>query len=812
MRIWPDMPMTAMPRGFCFTKGKRYAVIMAKTEYALEPGVVGPGPEALEDAVTILLDADDPAGEPDAALVKASEQAPTKPNADVLFYGTAYAPGRIPTAGVRTRLAVSRPDGTPLIDKEIDVLGDRIWMSDGTRSDTVAFESMPMTWDRAFGGPGDRWNPAGRGRRSDELPNLERPDEHVTERDSKLKGTCYAPISPLWKPRCDKLGSYGPGYMEKHWPWLPGDFDWSHFNAAPEDQQVDGFLRGDEIIELRHLHAEHEEFRTSLPGERCRAFVVVRGRDGSEEFREVEMFMDTLTIMPDEGKVAVVWRGQTEARSMKLLEFEQLMLVREKLDEPDKGLPHFRERLQRCNDKPHEVFLAGDTATEINEGLAAAEEAKAEVEVKRAEAEEMAAKARADAQAEIEKHREQGLYIPDPEPDPMPPSRYDSINSAVRAIDEGIAAFQQLGEAEYSDRIAELRAKKDELDGHRKVLRAEYPRPTREELERAAANGTPMHYRDLTHLDLANAQLGSLDLTGSLLDHTDLSGADLSGAVFRDCMLSSTRLNGANLRGSDLRGATTVEADFTGADLSDAILDKVPLVGSKLNGCILAGASVAEGLLLELDLSDVDLSGCRGERALFFGSDLSRARFDRAELVNCVLMNATLEDASFFLADLRKAALCGVKAARASFVASDLHRAGLNLKADFTEADFRLANAGAATFQGSTLDDAWLGGAELTRSVFAEASLRGTELVCVNAPQTDFTDAVMEDTDLTHSNLFQCYFDRAEITRVHFEGASLFQSGFCETVFDTVYFADTNLKRTMLEKPNETTSDPGGDE
>ncbi len=806
MRIWPSLPMTAMPRGFSFVKGQRYAVIMAKTEYTLEPGVCGPGPASLEDAVKIVLNADDPAGDADAGLTKASEQAPTRPKADVLLLGSAYAPKGEPVAGVRTLLRVTRSTGEVVVEKEIDVVGDRVWLADGTRSDIAPFTSMPLNWDRAFGGPGDAWNPAGRGKRSDELPNLEVPDKPVTTRDANRPPIGYGPINPAWKPRRDKLGSYGGDYMEKHWPWLPGDFDWSYFNAAPADQQVEGFLRGDETIELRHLHPEHAEFRTKLPGQRCRAFVLIRERDGSETFREVEMVMDTLTILPDEGKVSVCWRGQTEARTLKLLEIEHLMMVTEDLGEANKGLAHFRARLDRCIEKPHEVLLPKGICDDIDTAMAEAERAQEAAKGHEADAERQREEAGAKRDAAIEAVRAKGLEVPLPEPAaaPIPPSRFDTINGIEAQLDQGLAMLDQHGDApEIQEARAKLLAQKSQLPEIRERMHATHQRPTREELEAAAREGRPMHGRDMTHIDARGANLAGLDLTGSLLEETDLSGADLSGVNFTGCSIVKTNFTGAIMHGAVMTRCVPVECSFDGADLSGATLTKGVLGVSTFPGARLAGADLSESMLAQADLKGADLSRCRGERAIFFGSDFSGADLAHAGLPNAVFMNATIEDATFFDADLRRATFAGVKGARACFVAADLQKASLNLGADFTDADFRLVQGAGATFQASKLEDTWFGGAELTRSIFAESTVRGTEMVCVNAPLTDFSDAIIEDADFTHSNLFRSTFDRAEMTRVHLEGASLFQSGFCETVFDTVWLADTNLKRTSLKNPEQ---------
>jgi uncharacterized protein YjbI with pentapeptide repeats len=798
--------MTAMPRGFSFVKGQRYAVIMAKTEYTLEPGVCGPGPASLEDAVKIVLDADDPAGDPAAALTKASEQAPTRPKADVLLMGSAYAPKGEPVAGVRTLLRVTRSDGEVVVDKEIDVVGERVWLADGTRSDIAPFTSMPMGWDRAFGGPGDAWNPAGRGKRGVEMPNLEVPDKPVATRDSGVAPICYGPINPAWRPRRDKLGSYGGDYIEKHWPWLPGDFDWSHFNAAPDDQQVEGFLRGDETIELRHLHPEHAEFTTKLPGKRCRAFVLIRERDGSETFREVEMVMDTLTILPDEGKVSVCWRGQTEARSLKLLEIEHLMMVTEDLGEPDKGLAHFRARLDRCIEKPHEVLLPKGVCEDIDAAMAEAERGKEEAQELQADAERQQTEAEKRRDAEIEKVRSKGLEVPLPKADAeaAPPSRFDTMNDVEHQVDQTLAMLDQHGDApEIAAARAKLLEQKAQFPEIRARMHATHQRPTREELEMAAREGTPMRGRDLSYVKASGAKLAGLDLSGSLLEETDLSGADLSGVDLTGCSINKSNFTGATMHNAVMNGCLPVESAFDGADLSGAIVTKGMLATSTFPGARFAGAELSEVMLAQADLKAADLSRCRGERAIFFGTDFTGADLAHASLPNAVFMNATLEDATLFDADLRRATFAGAKGARACFVAADLQKASLNLAADFTNADFRMIQGAGTTFQGSTLEDTWFGGAELTRSIFAESTMRGTEMVCVNAPLTDFSDAIVEDADFTHSNLFQSTFDRAEMTRVHLEGASLFQSGFCETIFDTLWLADTNLNRTMLKNPEQ---------
>ncbi|MEM7754354.1 MAG: DUF2169 domain-containing protein, partial [Planctomycetota bacterium] len=372
MRFWPDMPMMASAKGYRFEPGKWHVVVVAKTRYVLKPGVCEELPGPMEAWVkAVQFSGDVPEADPAAGLTYPSDHSPSKTKADVLFDGSAHAPGGEPVAGLRCRFRVGP------VDKSIDVVGDRVWgKSDETRGDIEPFTEMPIVWERAFGGPGDAKNPAGRGRRGEAMPNLEVVDKPVLTREALTPPACLAPINPAWKPRCDKLGSYGGDYVKKRFPWLPADFDWTHFDCAPEDQQVEGFLRGDEEIELRNLHKAHAELKTALPGERLRAFLLERLPDGGERFFEVKLVLDTVVVQPEEGEdgmVSVVWRGQEEGPSLKLEEIEHFMVIREPLGMADRGLSWFRKELDRRIENPMEMFLDTETQETIDRVMAKAE-------------------------------------------------------------------------------------------------------------------------------------------------------------------------------------------------------------------------------------------------------------------------------------------------------------------------------------------------------------------------------------------------------------------------------------------------------
>jgi len=97
--------------------------------------------------------------------------------------------------------------------------------------------------------------------------------------------------------------------------WLPDDFDFAIWNAAPVDQQTD-FLRGDEIIELTNLCAPdtpgaiadakgNTVLRLAQPGHL--PYILVRFKEGS--IGELSAQLDTVLIDPEQRQVCCVWRA-----------------------------------------------------------------------------------------------------------------------------------------------------------------------------------------------------------------------------------------------------------------------------------------------------------------------------------------------------------------------------------------------------------------------------------------------------------------------------------------------------------------------
>jgi hypothetical protein len=97
--------------------------------------------------------------------------------------------------------------------------------------------------------------------------------------------------------------------------WLPPDFDFAVWNAAPEDQQTE-HLQGDETIELTNLCQAGTPCSTidaqgnthlalTLPADEC--YLQIRIKSGL--FAATPLVIDTVLLEPDSQTLTLVWRA-----------------------------------------------------------------------------------------------------------------------------------------------------------------------------------------------------------------------------------------------------------------------------------------------------------------------------------------------------------------------------------------------------------------------------------------------------------------------------------------------------------------------
>jgi hypothetical protein len=278
-------------------------------------------------------------GAPDQSSIKtACDVSLMKPGTDVLLMGKAYAPRGRPTPLMDVSLGV----GTIL--KTIRVFGDRVWQT-ATRelnysiSEPQPFETMPLVWERAFGGieknvkpiAAEVRNPVGTGFRTSEiqesiagvrLPNLEDPAAPITAWNQRPQPAGFAPISAHWEPRRSYAGTYDEEWQKHRAPYLPQDFDPRFLQLAPPGLVAPEYLKGGEPVELRGV-TRSGILRFRLPKA---TFKISYRVDGSSEERPAQL--DTILIEPEQLRFILTWRSvfPCDKRALRVSEIEARLL------------------------------------------------------------------------------------------------------------------------------------------------------------------------------------------------------------------------------------------------------------------------------------------------------------------------------------------------------------------------------------------------------------------------------------------------------------------------------------------------------
>lgn len=240
-----------------------------------------------------------------------------KPCSDIIMLGHAYAPGNQRVRQLDVGLTVGR------VHKTIRVFGDRHWQ-DGRISRAEPFKTMAMVYEKAFGGEHivdgvvasveDR-NPVGRGfagqRKTEEmngvpLPNLEDPNNLISDISQRPEPACFAVSAPHWRPRSAYAGNYDETWQSQRAPYLPEDFDKRFFNMAHPDLVYPGFLSGGEQVEIINMHP-HGTLKFALPHVSLNTVVSIAGDSVQARFN-----LETLVIEPDELRLSLIWRAAVQ--------------------------------------------------------------------------------------------------------------------------------------------------------------------------------------------------------------------------------------------------------------------------------------------------------------------------------------------------------------------------------------------------------------------------------------------------------------------------------------------------------------------
>ena len=739
---------------------------------------------------------------------------------EFLVHGHAYPTAERPNAcAVRVKLAGK--------EKTLLAFGDRYW--DGARaSQPQAFEKMPLSWDRAYGGPDFAANPVGKGRSVVDgvrwLPNLEMPRSRTLKPEKAVDVAGFGLLDVMNPQRVKYRGTYDGSYLKAHSPGYAPDMDWRYFNLAPADQWLNQPLKGDEAFSLENLHPTRPRIDGHLPGLRSRVFATYSVAAGGTKLKEVPLRLTTVWFFPHAERCVLLFHGLAEVGTDDGSDVIALMGAVERLGEPKPDEHYTSVIAQRADPKMGAIHSLRDSDL-LPLGLSAAdpdfEEAKKAFAMDGLQADAQYRRAQLDVELAREQVRATGQ-----DPDAM------GIKMPVREIvptGDELAAYveKQMEEANrqqwqaVDDVVTQLEkalkfADENKLDlaqlqhcgpptyraeSHLQELRdfgklnAQNEQPVYQKLvqkdsaerlgylqsahQQLPAPAMPEEAAAQLRAEMARAMsrgmryFAGLDFTGA-----DFSGLDLRGANFAGAWLESANFAKSNVSG----------ADFSYAVLAHANLGGVVALGSKFAGANLGRAVLKGGIFDKAEFSGATLMHCSFAETQFCGANITGAMlidttwgqadwsgviatgqtFYKLDLQGVVLAGADLSGGNFIECNLSAVDMRGANLARATFVTCNLD--GTLLQSAKAQ--------GAVLVKGCTLVGADLTEAHFGGCNFGGADMAGVRLVKTILDGANLSDAKINDSDWRMASakgvlLRKTSMQRASLAGVNFENAVL---------------------------------------
>jgi uncharacterized protein YjbI with pentapeptide repeats len=771
-----------------------------------------------------------------------------KPRADLLLVGTAHAPGGKPVPVFPATFRVGNKT------KSVGVIGPRRWEKNWLTwrpSEPEPLTRLELRYENSFGGPKFPTNPVGRGFAETTdgtgaklwpMPNLEDPAHLIESNSQRPPPAGFGPLNRTWAERHGKLGTYKGAYRKTRWPWFPEDFDWTHFNAAPPDMQLEGYLRGDESLVLENLHPQLARYESKLPGLRVRSFVHRRNgaNSGALSFDEIDMKLDTLWVDMEAEKLVLVWRGWTAVSSEDYEEIQDIFYVTEPLTEPAAPAAHYHRQflaLQAAATKPFEPETpAASAVAEETKAPVSAEAAAAADATRKNEREAIAGKlkihlAAVNAQVGVDKlspeaqAQAQGAqaklidYLSSNDPGTAVKLGHDAIRTEFRTalgklgIDpDNLPPVTEKAQAEQLRLMNELGIKSEDIARD----------PQLKEL--VTLVGVAFGKKPGMDPENLGSMIGEAKKLKTKLGIPELPSAPPAPAVplpplTREAV--QARLAALDsFAGADLRGLDFSNLDLHGADFAGANLAGVPFHGSKLqqanfSKANLGGADFTAADLTQANAAGADFSAAKMSRAVLKATDLTGASLAKADLTKAVLDGAILEGAN-----LQGTCFAGSAAIRANFARADLTGANFK-KSHCSHADFTKAKLGRADFQEADLTEACLNGAighqlDLTRATLTRmranggCDLTGAKLVEVQGNGSMWKEANLTGADLRFAQLEETLFTSACLKQANFSAANLKMARFNKASLREAKLLRVNLFQGNLERADLTLTDLSG--
>jgi hypothetical protein len=312
-------------------EGELAGIVVARGTFRLTNN----GPLMIAEEQHPLVMSDTYEGDPHKTpQLACTDLAPFKPGTDVTFLGAAFPPGGVASSSWNCGLTVGP------VSKRLRVHGPRVWRAhsrktwrgllDRTKEDALdhweltegePIEYLSLDWRLAFGdldanesGTPLARNPIGRDvvdqqayldRSEWPAPQIEDEAHPILSVGDRPAPAGLGPLSPFWKDRAERAGTYDDKWLKERHPLLPTDFDYRFWQAAHPDLVAEPWLQGDEAFELQNLLPGWETLKGRLPN--IGLYVEIDQKPNSSEGW---MVLDGVhfDMRPGVGRVFLTWR------------------------------------------------------------------------------------------------------------------------------------------------------------------------------------------------------------------------------------------------------------------------------------------------------------------------------------------------------------------------------------------------------------------------------------------------------------------------------------------------------------------------
>ncbi|WP_027183840.1 DUF2169 family type VI secretion system accessory protein [Desulfovibrio inopinatus] len=782
---------------------------------------------------------------------KFSEEGIPKLYGEVLLAGSCHQPeGKAaPTCTVSLRLGP--------ISKQLLVLGDRQWVRQGDvyrhLGEPKPFVSMPLDWERAFGGPGFDGNIKGTGmtevltddgRKVVIMPNVEYPDQLIVSPKD-----CPTPASfeshrdvRVLDPK--RHGTYDDRWLVEDWPNVASDSDLTVLNWAMSDQILNGvYFTGDETIELTNLHPTESVIHSRLPGQRVR-FFLRRTHMAQTVIDNRLASLDTVWLFPEIKKAVVAWRSVVSVSDEDASLVSHLVVLNERLSEESKNSEAYeqlvktmiadseRQIVPRTPEPPQPI----EAETEEKQSEAPAmpiEEPEAAISPEETieepslpagmadvlrEAEEETARLTREIETHLKNAGLDSSALTADIPPPMPDPEMQTPEEAIKQVETACAQAREhldsvmakigMHAVDGPEDFSSFSTSSTEGSSPEEILAAMAALGTDEsalrELRDAFAKGeaeAKALFEQFPHTSDEEPQSESPpEASESTPPPPEPADTPLTADDVKRLHEEGQSLAGLDLTGLDLSHCDLSGADLTGAILERAILREAILSHAKLDDAFFAGACLDGANLTEASLTGIQGDSLSAQAANFTGANCKDADLNAAKLGQAVLTSANLQYARLTKTDLTQADLTGVRADFARFSECTAPRANFT-QAHLVQADFTAAQLDEADFtkvHAPKIDLSQANGVEVN---FSQALLVQSRSV----GDTKFPKARFESANLNEANWMA-----TDFTQACFDNATMVKTMCNACIFQEATLLKTIAKRGRFDKCDFTRADMRG--